>query len=247
MIRSSASKVMWVGRTTAALIGLAVALAVVLGVATTALAALPGDPFRLGQTNGIDAMSTLVGNVAGPMLTLDNSSTGAGATALDLRVEAGMPPMKVNSGAKVANLNADSLDGKDSMALGVTIKTIHERVFECASTEGFWNECARARVNVPAGKRYRVTVLSSFAAQNISETDGNAVSYCPAIRGGSFPVQTCISSAPGAIKIAPDLTSAAAMSGEVGPLPAGSYTFSTVINPTLELGAPLRSRGSNSS
>ncbi len=48
------------------------------------------------------------------MLRVDNSSTGRGATALDLRVEAGKPPMKVNSAAKVANLNADKLDGRDS-------------------------------------------------------------------------------------------------------------------------------------
>jgi len=236
MIRSAVSKVMWVGRTAAAVFGLALVLALVFGVATMALAAVPGDPFRLGQTNGIDAMSTLVGNVAGPMLMLDNNSTGAGATALDLRVEAGKPPMKVNSATKVTKLNADSLDGKDSTALGVTIKTIHERVSECASTEGVWNECARVTVNVPAGKTYHVTALSSFSAQNISETDRNAVNYCPAIRGGSFPVQTCISSAPDAITIAPDITSAAAMSGEAGPLPAGTYTFSTVINPNLPLG-----------
>jgi len=96
------------------LVGLAVMLALVLGVATTALAVVPGDPFRLGQTNGIDAMSTLVGNVAGTMLRVDNNSTGAGATALDLRVEEGKPPMKVNSATRVALLNADKVDGKDS-------------------------------------------------------------------------------------------------------------------------------------
>lgn len=112
MVRTIAKKVMWVGRATVFLVGVAVTLALVLGVATTTFAALPGDPFRLGQTNGIDAMSTLVGNVAGPILRVDNSSTTAGATALDLQVEAGKPPMRVNSGAKVANLNADQLDGK---------------------------------------------------------------------------------------------------------------------------------------
>jgi hypothetical protein len=120
MVRSVAKKVMWVGRTTATLIGLAVALALVLGVAAMALAAVPGDPFRLGQTNGIDAMSALVGNVAGPMLMADNNSTGAGATALDLRVEAGKPPMKVNSTTKVTKLNADRLDGLDSTGLRVS-------------------------------------------------------------------------------------------------------------------------------
>ena len=82
-MRNAASKVMWVGRATVFMVGLAVMLALVLGVATTALASIPGDPFRLGQTNGIDAMSTLVGNVAGTMLRVDNNSTGAGATALD--------------------------------------------------------------------------------------------------------------------------------------------------------------------
>jgi hypothetical protein len=112
MIRSALGKVMWVGRATVFLVGVAVTLALLLGVATTALAALPGDPFRLGQTNGIDAMSTLVGNVASPMLRVDNSSTAAGATALDLQVEAGKPPMRVNSATKVARLNSDRLDGK---------------------------------------------------------------------------------------------------------------------------------------
>jgi hypothetical protein len=114
MLRATLSKAMWIGRGAAAVFGLALVLALVLGVGTMALAAVPGDPFRLGQTNGIDRISTLVGNVATPMLRIDNGSTAAGATALDLRVEAGKPPMKVNSVTKVANLNADRLDGKDS-------------------------------------------------------------------------------------------------------------------------------------
>src|SRR5215216_2206110 len=123
MLRSALSKVMWVGRATVFLVGLAVMLALVLGVATTALAVVPGDPFRLGQTNGIDAMSTLVGNVAGTMLRVDNNSTGAGATALDLRVEPGKALMKVNSATRVALLNADKVDGKDSTEfLGKTEK-----------------------------------------------------------------------------------------------------------------------------
>lgn len=114
MVRNAVGKIVWMARATTVMVGLAIMLALVLGVVTSALAALPGDPFRLGQTNGIDAMSTLVGNVAGPLLRVDNSSTGAGATALSLQVEAGKPPMKVNSGAKVAKLNTDKLDGLDS-------------------------------------------------------------------------------------------------------------------------------------
>jgi hypothetical protein len=61
-------------------------------------------------------MSTLVGNVAGTMLRVDNNSEEAGATALDLRVEPGKAPMKVNSATKVALLNADKVDGKDATA-----------------------------------------------------------------------------------------------------------------------------------
>jgi hypothetical protein len=54
--------------------------------------------------------------VAGPSLQIDNSSTNANATALDLQVEAGKAPMKVNSQTKVVLLNADKLDGQDAGA-----------------------------------------------------------------------------------------------------------------------------------
>jgi hypothetical protein len=43
VIRSAASKVMWVGRATVFMVGLAVILALVLGVATTALGATEGN------------------------------------------------------------------------------------------------------------------------------------------------------------------------------------------------------------
>lgn len=97
MLRSAAGKVMWVGRATVFLVGLAVILALVLGVASMALGA-NGQSFLLGKGNVATKVSTLVNRGVGP--------------ALDLRVEPGQPPMKVNSSAKVANLNADQLDGK---------------------------------------------------------------------------------------------------------------------------------------
>lgn len=94
--------------------GLAMIVALVLGMATTALAGTGvGARFDLGKINTVNAVSTLVGSVAGPTLRVDNDSTGAGATALDLQVEPGKPPMTVNSNAKVSNLNADQLDGFD--------------------------------------------------------------------------------------------------------------------------------------
>jgi hypothetical protein len=114
MLRGTLSKAMWVGRGATAVFGLALVLALVLGAATVALAAAPGDPFRLGRTNGIDRLSTLVGDVDTPMLRIDNGSTAAGATALDLRVEPGKAPLRVSSATRVANLNADKVDGKDA-------------------------------------------------------------------------------------------------------------------------------------
>jgi hypothetical protein len=110
-------KVLWLGRGTATIMGLALMVAVVLGVATTAMAALPGDPFRLGEPNAINALTRLAGNVNSAMLRIDNNSTGASATALDLQVEPGKAPMKVDSATKVASLNADRLDGQNAPLL----------------------------------------------------------------------------------------------------------------------------------
>lgn len=109
-------RAMWMARGTVTVVGLAVMLAVVLGVGTTALAAAPGDLFKLGKTNAVNVVSKLVGSVAGPSLQIDNNSKNADATALDLRVEAGKTPMRVDSATKVKNLNSDKLDGKDSAA-----------------------------------------------------------------------------------------------------------------------------------
>jgi hypothetical protein len=104
-----------IARGTALTVGVAVMMAMLLGVATTALAGTGvGARFQLGQTNTVNAITKLVGTVAGPSLQVDNNSTNAAATALDLQVEPGKAPMKVNSDAQVANLNSDKLDGKDS-------------------------------------------------------------------------------------------------------------------------------------
>jgi hypothetical protein len=110
-------RIMWLARGTATMVGFAVMVAVVLGVGTTALAAVPGDPFKLGQANAINTLSRLVGTTNTPLLRIDNNSAGASATALDLQVERGKAPMKVNSAARVANLNADRVDGKHANQL----------------------------------------------------------------------------------------------------------------------------------
>ncbi|HEX5848363.1 MAG TPA: hypothetical protein VFY59_04145 [Rubrobacter sp.] len=103
------------GRGTATVMGLAVLLALTVGLASTALAGTGiGARFDLGKINTVNAVSKLAENVAGPSLTIDNNSTATGATALDLQVEPGKAPFKVNSTTEVQGLNVDSIDGKNS-------------------------------------------------------------------------------------------------------------------------------------
>jgi hypothetical protein len=116
-METAARKAMRVGRATVFLVGLAIILALAVGLASTALAGTGvGARLDLGRTNAVNAVTTLVGSVAGPSLRVDNNSAGSGATALDLRVEPGKAPLKIDSDARVANLNADKVDGKDSGA-----------------------------------------------------------------------------------------------------------------------------------
>lgn len=97
---------------------LAVAAALTLGTASVALAGTGiGGVFNLGKTNTVNAITKLTGSVAGSSLQIINSSTNAAATALDLQVATGKPPLKVNSTTKVTNLNADTVDGQDGSTL----------------------------------------------------------------------------------------------------------------------------------
>jgi hypothetical protein len=124
-IKSIFSGTLRVARGTALALSTAVMLAMVLGLAAAALAA-NGDPWLLGRANVATAITRLAGaaGVDGPVLRIINNNTGANATALNLQVEPGKPPMKVNSDVKVSNLNADQLDGHDSTALPGSIASI---------------------------------------------------------------------------------------------------------------------------
>src|SRR5215211_3254833 len=119
-MRTVASKVMWVGRATVFLVGLAVILALAVGLATAALAGTGvGANFNLGKLNTVNRISALVGSADSPMLRVDNNSAGTNATALNLQVEPGHAPLQVNSGTTVTNLNADQVDGQDVTQIGV--------------------------------------------------------------------------------------------------------------------------------
>lgn len=113
MLKRVASRAMWLTRGAALFGGAVVTLALVLGVATVALGANGGN-FILGQGNAATALTRLTGNVNGSTLQVVNNNAETNDTALDLRVQTGEEPMRVNSNDKVANLNADFLDGLGS-------------------------------------------------------------------------------------------------------------------------------------
>lgn len=113
--RKTVTGALRVGRAAALALGVGVMLAFVMGLASVAFAA-NGDPWLLGRPNLATAITSLAGAVGvdGPMLRIINNNTGTNDTALDLRVQAGEAPMKVNSNKMVTNLNADKLDGKEA-------------------------------------------------------------------------------------------------------------------------------------
>jgi hypothetical protein len=125
MLRSAASKVMWVGRATVFLVGLAVILALVFGVASRAMGA-NGESLIIG--NGLaDTVKniatlptklTMRGTAGGPALQVTQNSTNTNASGLGVTVPAGKAPIRVNSSAgKATNLDADKLDGKSAEQL----------------------------------------------------------------------------------------------------------------------------------
>ena len=112
MLRKAAARALWVTKGAALFGGAVVTLALVLGAASVALGANGGN-LLLGQTNVASALTRLTGSVPGAQMEVQNNDPGANDTALSLKVQPGEPPMKVLSGAKVENLNADELDGLD--------------------------------------------------------------------------------------------------------------------------------------
>ena len=106
--------------------------AVVSAVVSASAAVATTSNFILGSTtaNVPDAPTTVtaknvgLGGLNAKMLQLTNNSTGSSATALGLTTPSSRPPLIVSSQAKVANLNADKLDGIDSagfLARGVNL------------------------------------------------------------------------------------------------------------------------------
>jgi hypothetical protein len=86
-------------------------LGVFLGLSGVGVAATGGN-FILGQSNSANNTSALASGVTtGPTLELSNSGAKPAAR---FNTTTGVPPIVVNNGTKIANLNADQLDGIDS-------------------------------------------------------------------------------------------------------------------------------------
>jgi hypothetical protein len=128
MMRSAAAKVAWLGRTASMVFGLALVMALVLGVGGAVLAAVPGDPFKLGRVNATTALRGTAPN-GGALLSLQRSSGigpvlkveaiddgGFARRGIDITVPAGQSPVSANQDAGKSNLNVNLLDGKDSSA-----------------------------------------------------------------------------------------------------------------------------------
>ena len=111
------NKLIQVSKVTMVLFYISMVIVLVLAAGTTtALAAAPGDPFLLGESNTIGGSTTrLQGGKAGAMLEIFNRSPDPNASALHLSVSPGQPPLEVSATAgKATNLDADKLDGRDS-------------------------------------------------------------------------------------------------------------------------------------
>jgi hypothetical protein len=113
MLRTVAKQVVWVGRTASMVFGLALVMALIFGAVSVGLAA-NGNPFILGKGNAATLLTKLTGNVNGATMQVVNSNAGADDTALNLSVQAGEAPMRVNSTNQVLNLNADLVDGRSA-------------------------------------------------------------------------------------------------------------------------------------
>lgn len=163
---------------------LAVVAALTLGTASAALAGSGvGGVFNLGGVNKVNAITTLKGVVGGASLRIDNDSAGNGATALQLLVEPGKPPMSINSETKVAKLHADKLDGLDAEQL--TVKTGFASGFGANPSATTQFLAPPAVVTVSAGQAVHVTSNKAFGSISAGGADSLDLFICHRPQGST--------------------------------------------------------------
>jgi hypothetical protein len=126
-------------------------LALFIALGGTTYAAT-GRPFILGRSNSASTPSKL-SSAANPTLALTNTG---GKPAATFSTKAGVAPFRVNRSTKVANLNADLLDGLDSAALQARVTGV------CAEGEAVQGVDAAGAVQCAPFVMNRTT----FPAQN---------------------------------------------------------------------------------
>jgi hypothetical protein len=173
----------------AAVGGIASALVV---AATAALAGTGvGGIFNLGQTNTVNAKTSLKGSTAKKNLQITNTGSGS---ALGLKVGPGHPPMTVDSSVKVANLNADKLDGLSSKSLQrAYARTVVVSPKATAEASGNALKAAVASITTAAAdKRYMVEVEpgiydlgnSKLTMKSFVDIEGSGVGATTITRNG---------------------------------------------------------------
>ncbi len=130
------------------------AVTVLVLAANTVAMATTGHSFMLGKTNSANKATTLSRTTNGTVLTLHTKSSSSA-------------PLSVNGHGKVANLNADTVDGLDSSAM-VNKASVYSFLLSLPSTNFF----QRQTPVLPAGS-YLVT---ANIALNSGPTSGVPVS-----------------------------------------------------------------------
>lgn len=171
MLGSVVSKVMWVGRATIFLVGLAVVLFLTLAiVAQAADARVPA--LKKGVVNTVRTMTTLVGSLTDPILKLDNNGTGP---ALQLDVEPGTAPLVVNSDTEVANLRAANATQADTATQATNADQVDDTNFTFNRTGVIQPNTSVDVLNVPnvgkiaaacgtGGDSFTLTYTNQFGA-----------------------------------------------------------------------------------
>jgi hypothetical protein len=225
--------------------------AVVSAFVAAGAAVATTQTFVLGTTDRVNAASnvtnvqangTTVNPVDAPLLTLENKSTTANATALSLLAAPNHAALKVNTQTKVPNLNADALDGHDSgyflsktaqaadsAALAGNTpgaffhfqRTALQKTSDCVTSAQLWIACAPVSLTVPAGHLWYVTVISSATAY-----PGNAyvdALLCPATTGPQ-----CVDNTPERMSFEPNQWGNWSSSA-TNSYYAGTYSFNTAM------------------
>lgn len=136
---------------------------------TTAMAGTgTGSIFNLGRSNSVNNTSTLKGRTGGRMLQLTNSGSGA---ALGLNVEAGKPAFTTNSSVRVANLNADLLDGMHSHDLVSRVATATQGILNTGTGAALSFQVSPGQPPLAVNSDVKVTDLNADTVDGIHGDD----------------------------------------------------------------------------